>query len=82
MNLQIVFLSIYTRKGKLLLAFIKASRTRNWIQHLFSSQDLMQDLIAMDRCKYRKCMMTYIADMEHLHISDPDVWNYFLDGSI
>ena len=41
----------------------------------------MHDLIAMDRCKYRQGMMTYIADGKHLQISDPDVWNYFLDGN-
>ena len=62
MNLQFVFLSIYTRTVKRLLAFIEASRTRNWIQDLSPSQDLMQDLIAMDRCKYRKDVWNNFLD--------------------
>ena len=33
---------------------IKASYTRNWLQHLSSAQNLMKDFIAMDWIKYRK----------------------------
>ena len=51
-NLQFMFL--YCRMVKRLLQFIEASRTRNWQLHLSSCQALMQDLISMDRCKYRK----------------------------
>ena len=41
----------------------------------------MQDFISMDRCNYRKGWMAYIADMKHLEISDPEIWDYFMDGN-
>ena len=80
-NLQFVFITVYTRMVKRLLEFIEASQTRNWLQHLSSAEALMQGFIAMDHCKYRKGWMTYIADMKHLQTSDPDVWQYFMDGN-
>ena len=64
--MQFRFLTVYCNMVKRLLEFIEASRTRNWLQHLFSAEGLMQDFISMDRCKYRKCWMVYIVDMKNL----------------
>ena len=69
-NMQFRFFTVYCNMVKRLLEFIEASRTRNWRQHLSSAEALMQDFISMDRCKYRKCWMVYIADMK-----------YFLQGN-
>ena len=80
-NLQFVFLTVYSRMVKRLLEFIEASRTRNWLQHLSTAEALMQDFISMDRCRYRKGWMSYIADMKHLEFSDPDVWKFFMEGN-
>ena len=79
--MQFRFLTVYCNMVKRLLEFIEASRTRNWLQHLFSAEGLMQDFISMDRCKYRKCWMVYIVDMKNLEYANPEIWQYFLQGN-
>ena len=80
-NMQFRFFTVYCNMVKRLLEFIEASRARNWRQHLSSVEALMQDFISMDRCKYRKCWMVYIAGMKNLEFSNPEVWKYFLQGN-
>lgn len=64
-----------------LLYFIQASRNRNWLQHLSTGEAMMQDLISMDRCKYRKGFLVYLADMWELEHTQLHIWNYFLEGN-
>ena len=70
-----LFLMLYSNMIRRLLLFIEASRVRNWEQHLAAAEDLIPDLAAMNRLKYRRLMPVYIADMYHLRESDPLVWN-------
>ena len=62
-----------------LFAFIQESRTRNWLQHLSSVQDLVKDFIAMDQREYRKAWLVYIAQMKSLEAGNPKIWNYFIE---
>ena len=79
-NLQFHFFTIYTNMVKRLLEFIQASRTRNWPQHLSAGEALMKDFISMDRIKYRKGWLVYIADMKNLEENNKEVWEYFMKG--
>ena len=51
---QLEIIALYSRMVLKLFTIIKASYTRNWLQHLSSAQNLMKDFIAMDWIKYRK----------------------------
>ena len=79
-NTMYQFLTIYQCMAIRLLIFIEASRSRDWLLHLSSAQDMLKDLISMDRIKYRRMMAVYIADMKNLEKSSPDVWAAFMDG--
>ena len=77
-NLQFEFFTIYTNMVRRLLEFIQASRARNWMQHLSAGEALMKDIISMDRIKYRKGFIVYLADMKNLQNSNEDIWKYFM----
>ena len=63
-----------------LLTFIEASRTRNWLLHISSAEEITKDIIYMDRIKYRKAMPVFIAEMRNLEHTHPQVWKYIMEG--
>ena len=80
-NLQFEFFTIYTNMVRRLLEFIQASRARNWMQHLSAGEALMKDIISMDRIKYKKGFLVYLADMKNLQNSNEDIFKYFMEGN-
>ena len=74
------FLIKYCNMVTRLLTFIEATRSRNWLLHLDSVDDMIADFASMDRIKYRRLAAVYVADMRYLEISDQETWNYCLDG--
>ena len=52
-----------TRMVERLLAFIRATRERDWVLHLNSVNDFIKDITSMDRIKYRRMLPVYLADM-------------------
>ena len=67
------FMMVYIRMAKILLTFIEASRSKDWLLHLSAAEDLMQDFTSMNRIKYRRMFAAYIADMRYLQTSDPGI---------
>ena len=61
--------------------FQEATRTRDWLLHLSAGQDLMQDMVSMNRIKYRRMWAVYLADMVQLEKDDPDIWKSFMEGN-
>ena len=59
------FLMIYSSMARHFLPFIEASRIRIWEQHLDAVEDLIPDLAAMNRLKYRIMLPVYIPGMCH-----------------
>ena len=72
---------VYKNMVHRLFMFIEASRNRDWLLHLHSAKELMQDFISMDRIKYRRMWAVYIADMIKLETDEPDVWESFMQGN-
>ena len=75
---QILF--IYMRMVERLQSFAYASRNRDWLLHLESGKQLLQDYCSMDRTKYRRLMPVYIANMYALKETDPLIWEAFMNG--
>ena len=63
-----------------LFLFRYAVRSRNWMLHLKSTEDLIGDVISLDRIKYRRMLPVYLAEMKGLQDESPDIWNYVLQG--
>ena len=76
---QFQFMKIYQNMVERLFIFIEASRIRNWLLHLSAAED-RKDLCAMDRIKYRRMWVVYIADMKQLQYDYPEVWKQFSEG--
>ena len=64
------FLMVYSNMVRRLFLFIEASRIRNWEQHPDAAEDLIPDLAAMNRVKYRRMLPVYVAEMRHLREND------------
>ena len=80
-NAESHFILNYIEMVSVLLKFIHASRSRDWIMHLSSVKDMIPFITAMDRIKYRRLLPVYLADMKKLKDTDPVIWNYFEEGN-
>ena len=66
---------VYSNMVRRRFLFIEASRIRNWEQHLDAAEDLIPDLAAMNRVKYRRMLPVYVAEMLHLRENNEITWN-------
>ena len=64
-----------------LLQFLKAERTGNWKLHLSSIAAMLPHFFAMDRQNYACYLPVYLADMQQLELTHPDVYNEFAAGN-
>jgi len=64
-----------------LLQFLKAERTGNWKLHLSSVAAMLPHFFAMNRQNYARYLPVYLADMQQLELTHPDVYNEFAAGN-
>ena len=64
-----------------LLQFLKAERTGNWKLHLFSTAAMLPQFFAMDRQNYARYLPVYLADMQKLELTHPEVYKEFAEGN-
>ena len=64
-----------------LLQFLKAERTGNWKLHLSSTAAMLPQFFAMDRQNYARYLPVYLADMQKLELTHPDVYKEFAEGN-
>ena len=64
-----------------LLQFLKAERTGNWKLHLSSIAAIIPHFFAMNRQNYASYLPVYLADMQQLELTHPDVYNEFAAGN-
>ena len=62
-----------------LLQFLKADRTGNWKLHLSSTAAVLPQFFAMDRQNYARYLPVYLADMQKLELTHPDVYKEFAE---
>ena len=79
-NKLLHFLMCLVRMIERLFSFVEASRTRDWLKHLFAAEALIQDFGSTNRIRYRRMWTVYIADMDSLETSSPEIWEAFMDG--
>lgn len=80
-NHVLQFLVKYSQMVTRLFTFIEATRSRKWVLHLDSFEDMIADFASMNRIKYRLYSAIYVADMRHLETNDPETWRYFMEGN-
>ena len=64
-----------------LLQFLKAERTGNWKLHVSSIAAMLPHYFAMDRQNYARFLPVYLADMQRLELTHPDVYKEFAAGN-
>lgn len=70
----------YMRMIMEMLLFIRAVRTGDWRLHLTSLQMFTKYFFAHDRINYARMIPLYLAEMQMLPESDPDIFEEFLKG--
>ena len=80
-NRLLQYLNEYSKRVTRIFTFIEATRSRNFLLHLDSNEDLVPDFASMNRINYRRYSAIYIADMRQLQISDKETWKYFMEGN-
>lgn len=61
--------------------FLRATREGNWKSHLESLQSLGKYFFEHDRLIYYRMVPLYLAQMEQLELSDPDLQEEFMKGN-
>ena len=71
----------YMQMVSTVFLFIRASREGLWDLHLSSLDALCKYFFAYDRLNYARMVPLYLADMNNLKTSDPDIWLEFESGN-
>ena len=75
-NVQFQLIYWYMKMVERLLPFRYVTRSDDWLLHLKSTEEIIPDIISMDRIKYRRMSPVYLADMKR----EPSIWESFIQG--
>ena len=79
-NAQFQMLKTYMNMIQRMLIFLHASRSKNWLMHLYATEELYCDIRSMDRTKYARLLPVYLAEMQDLKRTDKVIWEAFSKG--
>ena len=71
----------YMRMVMEMLTFIKSVRTGDWDLHLIASEKFTKYFFAHDQINYARMMPVYIAEMDSLKLTNPDIIKEFQQGN-
>lgn len=75
------FLDNYTSQVLNMLIYIGATRNKNWMQHIATTEQMLKYFHAHDLPNYSKWAVLYLADMMELQTRDPDSWDFLSAGN-
>ena len=78
-NTTFQFLMKYKDMVTILFKFINASRSRNWLAHLSTHEEIIRYVTAIDTIKYHRMLTVNLSEMRELEERDPNIWQFFLD---
>ena len=79
-NTTFQFLMKYKDMVTILFKFTNVFRSRNWLAHLNTLEEIVPYVTAIDTIKYRRMLPVYLSDMRALEERDPNIWQFFLNG--
>lgn len=65
----------------LLLRFVRAERSGDWMLHLAATADMLPHFWSMDRVNYSRWLPVYLADMRKLEENAPEVYQECMQGN-
>ena len=72
----------YLHRVETILHFVAASRNADLQLHLEAGEALSKLFFAMNRIKYKRLWLRYIADMHALKLDHPETWRELEEGNI
>jgi len=70
----------YMEMVELLRTFVKAERTGNWQLHFSTLKQMLPYFTAAGHNMYAKSVYLYLADMQKLSTTNPELYEYFMKG--
>lgn len=74
------FWMTYISMVEILLGLLRADREGDWLLHISSIRDMIPWCFAMDRTNYARYLPVYYAQMTHLEVQCPDLYQHFCEG--
>ena len=71
----------YLRMVEILLSFIRAQRTGDWLLHVQAFSAMLSWLTVYDHTNYARRGPVYLTDMKALEVTAPEVYEEFLAGN-
>ena len=71
----------YIRMVTEMMSFIQAVRTGDWALHLEALELFTKYFFAHDMLNYARVIPVYLAEMQMLHESDPEIYEEFKQGN-
>ena len=81
MNKMQRFIINYFKQFETILLYIRATRERNFLLHIESTEELIKYFFAHDHLNYARLLPLYLASMHDTKENYPDVWDEFLAGN-
>ena len=78
---QFAYWGDYVSIVQLLLLFIKAERSGDWLLHLSVTAAMTPHFFSMDRPNYSRWLLVYLADMNEFSETHPAVNGEFMSGN-
>ena len=76
-NTTCQFLVQYKDMVTILFEFINGSRSRNWLAHLNTHEEIIPYVTAMGTIKYCRMLTVYLPEVRELEERDPNIWQFF-----
>ena len=71
----------YMKQFETILQFVRATRLRDLLLHLESTEALIKYFFAHDHQNYARLLPIYIATMQETQKKDPYIWEEFMQGN-
>ena len=74
------WIKMYKHQVEILLQFLRSTRQRDWALHLSSLEEMCTYLFSFNRLEYAMHIPEFLARMYSLLQTNPEVWQYFVEG--
>ena len=81
MTKQQKFITSYLKQFETILSYVRATRERNFLLHLETTEELIKYSFAHDHLNYARLLPLYLSCMQNAKLDHPEIWLEFMKGN-
>ena len=81
MTKQQKFIASYLKQFETILSYVRATRERNFLLHLETTEELIKYFFAHDHLNYARLLPLYLSCMQNAKLDHPEIWLEFMKGN-